>query len=52
MTKYTGVEKAEVLSPAQHKVAQDTLRSMGKTSAKELTEDERKRLGNNLDKTQ
>lgn len=43
-SKYTGVEKAEILSPRQHEVISDELRRMGKTSATDLSPDERETL--------
>jgi hypothetical protein len=43
--KFTGVEsKPEVLTPEQHQAAQDALHGMGKTSAANLSDDERQRL--------
>jgi hypothetical protein len=50
--KFTGVEsKPQVLSPEQHQAAQSTLNSMGKTSARDLTDEERARLRVSLDET-
>lgn len=48
MKKYTRTEKAEVLSPEQHKVAQDELEKVGKTSASELSDEERNRFDSAL----
>lgn len=42
--KFTKSEKTEVLSPEQHKVAQETLEKVGKTSASQLSDEERKKL--------
>lgn len=44
MTKYQSVEKAEVVSPAEEARINEGLRRIGKTSAKDLTEAERKSL--------
>jgi hypothetical protein len=44
LRKFTGVEKTEVLSPDQHKAVEVQLHAMGKTSAANLTEDERNSL--------
>lgn len=51
-TKHTGVEsKPQVLSPAAHKAAQDALRAMGKTSARDLTDEQRAALRVSLAET-
>jgi len=42
--KYTNSEKVEVLSPDQHKAVESQLHAMGKTSAADLTEDQRDSL--------
>lgn len=39
--KYQRAEKEEVLSPEQHKKVEAKLHELGKTSATELTEEER-----------
>ena len=44
MTKYQSVEHAEILSEDEQTRINKGLRQLGKTSAKDLTEDERKRL--------
>lgn len=44
MIKYQSIEKAEVVSPEGHAVIQDELKKLGKTSAKNLSPDERKIL--------
>ncbi len=44
MRKYTASENVEVLSPAQHQAVGDSLQKMGKQSAAELSEEERKAL--------
>jgi hypothetical protein len=43
-TKTQSVEKAEVLTPDEHQHIFQGLRKLGKTSVKDLTEVERKRL--------
>lgn len=42
MKKYTRSEKTEVLTPEQHDRAQEELAKVGKTSARELSQEERK----------
>jgi hypothetical protein len=44
MLKYTTSEKAEVLPPKEQQAISDGLHSIGKTSAVNLTEEERKAL--------
>jgi hypothetical protein len=45
MRKFTGTdEKAKVLSPNQHKKISGILGKIGKTSAENLTDEERKNL--------
>jgi hypothetical protein len=44
MIKYQSVEKTEVLTENEQKEVQDKLKSMGKTSAQNLTDEERKKL--------
>lgn len=44
LTKYQSVEKTEVLPPVEQKQISDNLHSIGKTSAKNLSEEERKKL--------
>lgn len=44
MTKYQSVEHAEILSDEEQARINQGLRRLGKTSARDLTEDERKRL--------
>lgn len=43
-TKYQKVEKAEVASEKDSQAIRETVRKTGKTSASELTEDERRNL--------
>lgn len=43
-------EGTKVLSPAQHKAAEDELRRLGKSSAQGLSEGERASLRNSIDK--
>jgi hypothetical protein len=43
-TKIQSVEKAEVLTPEEHQRIESKLHRLGKHSAKDLSEDERKRL--------
>ncbi len=52
MTRYTNSEsKPEVLSPEQHDAAQDALNKMGKTSAADLSEEQRKDFTDSLDRS-
>jgi len=44
--KYQSVEKADVLSPADHQKIETGLHRLGKTNAQDLTEDERQRVLN------
>lgn len=48
MRKYTKAESSDVLSPEQHKAVEGELHRIGKTSAQELTEDERQALNNTI----
>lgn len=47
--KFTGVEKSEILSPDQHRAVEDELHRLGKTSAKDLSVEERESLNIALD---
>jgi hypothetical protein len=50
MTRFTNTESSpEVLSPEQHVRAQDALKKMGKTSAQDLTEAQRRDFTDSLD---
>jgi len=49
MRKYTGVEKTEVLSPEDHEKISSTLQRVGKTSVKEMTEEEKNSLNISLE---
>jgi hypothetical protein len=51
-SKFTRAEEAEVLSPNQHKAAQDELHRLGKTSARGLSEFERQSLKIALESTE
>lgn len=44
MRKYQSVEKTEVLPPQEQQKISSDLHAIGKTSAKELTEEERQKL--------
>lgn len=44
LTKYQSVERAEILSEEEQLRINQGLRRLGKASAKDLAEDERKRL--------
>ena len=44
MKKYTKAESAQVLSPAQHKEVEKELKKLGKSSAAELTDEEREQV--------
>jgi hypothetical protein len=44
LRKYQKVEKAEVVSKDGHRAIDDDLRRLGKTSAKDLTPEQRKSL--------
>jgi hypothetical protein len=44
LRKFTGVEKAEVLSKEEHEKLGSNLRKAGKTNAQQLSEAERKSL--------
>lgn len=44
MRKYQSVERAEVLPPKEQQKISENLHSVGKTSAKNLSEEERKKL--------
>lgn len=43
-TKTQSIEKAQVLTPAEHKVISEGLRKLGKVNMQDLLEAERKRL--------
>lgn len=43
-TKTQSVEKAEVLTPDEHRRIEENLHRMGKTSAKDLSDSERAQL--------
>lgn len=47
--KYQKVEKSSVLSKDEHEAVEDTLHKLGKTSAADLDEPERKKLLKELD---
>jgi len=50
MRKFTGTdEKAKVLSPTQHKKISSMLGKLGKTSAENLTDEERENLTSSLE---
>jgi hypothetical protein len=44
MTKYQSVEKAEVLTPDEHRRIEAGLHRLGKTSAQDLTEEQRQQV--------
>jgi hypothetical protein len=48
MIKYQSVEKTEVLSEKEQRAVRDKLMAMGKTSAHNLTDEERKALEETL----
>jgi hypothetical protein len=55
MTRYTSTEpdqKLQVLTPEQHEAAEKALHRMGKTSAADLTDDQRENLRVSLDEAQ
>jgi hypothetical protein len=49
MRKYTGVEKTEVLSAEKHSVIDAVIKRFGKTSAQQLSDDERAELNKALE---
>lgn len=49
MRKYTGVEKTEVLSAEKHAVISSVIKRFNKTSAQQLSDDERVELNKALD---
>jgi len=49
MRKYTGVEKTEILSAEKHSVIDAVIKRFGKTSAQQLSDDERVELNKALD---
>lgn len=48
--KYQKVEKSDVLSPAEHKQVEENLHKVGKTSARDLNDEERAEVLDKLDK--
>lgn len=48
-SKYTKAESSQVLSPEQHKAVESELHGIGKTSAQELDEEQRKALNESID---
>lgn len=44
MKKYQKVERADILSPQEHDTVEQELRKVGKTSMRNLDEDERKQV--------
>ena len=50
ITKYTQAEKTEVVSPKGHKAAEDALKKTGKTSMRDLTEEERSAVVRSVDR--
>ena len=44
MTKYADVEDAKVLSPQEHDQIESNLHRVGKTSARDLTDNERSKV--------
>jgi hypothetical protein len=48
MRKFTNAEKVEVVSPEGHQAIEDELKKIGKTSAANLTDEEREQV--DLDK--
>lgn len=51
-TKTTQAEKTEVLSPAQHKAAEDALKRLGQPSAQGLSKSARAALSDSIDSAQ
>ena len=49
MRKYTGVEKTEILTPKEHEVIGNALNKLGKTSMKDLSEEEKETLTTSLE---
>lgn len=52
ITKYTATEKAEVLSPEKHRTVEAELHRIGKTSARDLTDEERQKFTDSVDNKQ
>jgi hypothetical protein len=52
MRKYTKSEGHSVLTPQQHQAAEDELRRLGKTSARDLTDEQRESFRVSLDKAE
>jgi hypothetical protein len=50
-TKYQKVENAKVVSPKGHKDIQSAVQKTGKTSMKDLSEEERKKVSREVDKS-
>jgi hypothetical protein len=50
MKKYADTEKVVVVTPEEHQKIQEGLNKFGKTSASELTEEERRQVLNNPEK--
>lgn len=48
--KYQKVEKSDVLSPQEHDQLQENLKKVGKTSARDLNDDERRQVLDAIDK--
>jgi hypothetical protein len=49
MKKYTGVEKTELLSAEKHSVISSVMKRFNKTSAQQLSDDERAELNQALE---
>jgi hypothetical protein len=49
MRKYTGVEKTEVLSAAKHNAINRVIKRFGKTSVRQLSDNERVELMKSLE---
>ena len=49
MKKYTGVERAELLSAEKHSVINHVMKRFGKSSVQQLSEDERDNLNKSLE---
>lgn len=52
MKKYTGVEKTELLSAEKHSVINSVIKRFNKTSAQQLSDDERDELNKALDSSE
>ena len=52
MRKYTGVEKAELLSAEKHSVISHALKRFNKTSMQQLSEDEKEDLNKSLESSE